>query len=142
MKTAVSGKKGSFILALMAVCILLAGLLLCYFQFRPRPEKGEKEITVEVVYADQSSENYTIQTDAEYLEQALEDEEGLTVEGSRTKQFGLMIEKVNGVTAVYGRDQAYWAVEVDGQACNYGVSQQPVQNGEHYRLGYTAAKAP
>ncbi len=150
MKTTASEKKKPFIIALMTVGIVLAGLLFCYFQFRPQPEQGEKEISIEVVYEDQSSENstiktsesYTIRTNAEYLEQALEDAKGLTIEGSRTKQFGLMIESVNGVEAVYDKNQAYWAIEVDGKPCNYGVSQQPVRNGEHYRLVYTAASMP
>ena len=87
-------------------------------------------------------ENFMIDTDEEYLEKAFEEAEGLTVEGSRTIQFGLMIETVNGVTAIYDKDQAYWSVELEGQPCNYGVSQQPIRDKEYYRLVYTAAKMP
>ena len=94
---------------------------------------------MEVVYEDESSDSYDIETDAEYLEQALGNAKGLTVEGSRTEQFGLMIETVNGVRADYNQDQAYWAVELEGEPCNYGVSQQPIRDGQHYGLVYTAA---
>lgn len=134
-------RKG-FALAFGAVCVIAAALLLCYFIFRPQVAQGQKKITVEVVYEDSSTEHFVIDTDARYLEQALEDGQELTVKGSRTGQFGLMIETVNGVTASYDKNQAYWAIELEGEPCNYGASQQPVQDGEHYRLVYTAAGAP
>lgn len=135
----IAGKNKQFLLALAGVCIVMAGLLLCYAKFRPQPEGGGKRITVEVVYEDESSDSYDIETDAEYLEQALGNAKGLTVEGSRTEQFGLMIETVNGVRADYNQDQAYWAIELEGEPCNYGVSQQPIRDGQHYGLVYTAA---
>ena len=134
-------KKKGVALALIAVCVVASALLLCYHTFRPKPEDGKKEIIVDVVYEDASMDSYAIATDARYLEQALEEAKGLTVEGSRTDQFGLMIITVNGVTAEYDKDQAYWAVELDGKACNYGVSMQPVRDKEHYRLVYTSANA-
>lgn len=131
-------KKG-FLPALAAVGIIVAVLLLCYRQFCPQPAEGRKEIVVEVVDPDGSTETYAIETSAQYLEQALADAAGLTVEGSRTEQFGLMILTVNGITADYNKDQAYWAIERNGEACRYGVSQQPIQDQERYRLVYTAA---
>lgn len=134
-------KKKGVALALIAVCVVASALLLCYHTFRPKPEDGKKEIIVDVVYEDASMDSYAIATDAQYLEQALEEAKGLTVEGSRTDQFGLMIVTVNGVTAEYDKEQAYWAVELDGEACNYGVSMQPVRDKEHYRLVYTSANA-
>lgn len=134
------GKKG-LLLALTAIVMIMAGLLLCYYHFRPQALEGNKEILVDVVYEDGSRESFSIETDAQYLEQALEAAQGLTVEGSRSEQFGLMIETVNGVTAIYDKNHAYWSVELEGTPCNYGVSQQPIQNQEHYQLVYTAAGA-
>lgn len=142
MKDIISGKKKHIILALAAVCVVMAGLLLCYFRFRPQTAEGTKTITIDVVYEDKTTENFILHTDAQYLEQALEEAEGLTVEGTTTAQFGLMVETVNGVRAVYDKDQAYWSVELEGEPCNYGVSQQPIQDKEHYRLVYTAAGMP
>lgn len=135
-------KKKGIILALAAIGIIAAALLLCYYQFRPQSVAGQKTITVDVVYEDASVESFEIHTDAQYLEQALGDEDGLTVQGTRSEQFGLMIETVNGVTAIYDRNQAYWSIEVDGSPCNYGISSQPVQDQEHYQLVYTAAGTP
>ena len=99
-------------------------------------------MTVEVVYSDGSSETYRASTDALYLEQAMADMDGLTVEGSRTEAFGLMVLTVNGVTADYETDGAYWAIYLEDQPCSYGVSTQPVEDGQHYRLVYQPADAP
>lgn len=143
-------KKGStnykaVILAAAAVCVVLAGLLLIYSRFRPQTVVGSKEITLDVVYGDKRADSegksdtdtYVIRTDAEYLEQALESVDDLTIEGHRTSQMGLMIQVVNGVAADYDQDQTYWSVELEGEPCNYGVSQQPIQDGEHYQLVLT-----
>lgn len=129
--------KKHLLLALTAVAAVVTGLLLCYYHFRPQPSAGNKKILVDVVYEDSSKESFSIQTDALYLEQALEDAQGLEVEGSRSEQFGLMIETINGVTAIYDKDHAYWSIELNGTACNYGVSQQPIQDNEHYQFVYT-----
>ena len=67
----------------------------------------------------------------------METTQGLEVEGSRSEQFGLMIETINGVTAIYDKDHAYWSIELNGSPCNYGVSQQPIQDNEHYQFIYT-----
>lgn len=126
------------------ICLSAAGILLLavflfgiYLKFRPQAVLGDKEISIEIVYAEQETEHFTIRTDAEYLEQAIESCDDIVIEGNRTPQFGLMIESVNGVRAEYHQDHAYWSLELDGVLCNYGVSQQPVQDGEHYRLVYT-----
>ncbi len=132
-------KKKNLALALMTVCVIASALLLCYHRFRPRPEAGKKDIVVDVVYEDASADSYAVTTDAQYLEQALADIPELAIEGSRTDQFGLMILTINGVTADYGKDQAYWALELDGRPCDYGVSMQPIGDNDHYRLVYTKA---
>ncbi len=133
------GNRKAMLVALAAVCIVITALLALYLRFRPQTAAGTKEIVLDVVYQDLSVDSYQIRTDGLYLEQALEDAEGLTVEGSRTQQFGLMITSVNGVEADYQKNQAYWSVELDGVPCNYGVSQQPIRDGQHYRLVYVAA---
>lgn len=139
-KTTTKNRKPIFF-AVAAVCMLIAILSCIYLAFRPNAVTGNKEITVEIVYPEGNTEAFIIHTDAEYLEQAILECEGIMLEGSRTQQFGLMIEAVNGIEADYVRDHAYWAVERNGETCNYGVSQQPIYDGEVYRLIYTAVDA-
>ncbi len=141
-KNTLEAKKNvkSFAICLAIFFLVAAGLWLLYLNFRPSATKGSKTITLDVVYEDSTTETYTVHTDAEYLEQAISDMDGLTLDGSRTEQFGLMILTVNGVEADFNKNGAYWAIYLDDTPCNYGVSQQPVTDGQHYQLVYTTGE--
>ncbi len=130
-------KNGKKIAAAAVVLVAVAVLLgVVYVNFAPKPAAGDKHITIEVVDDREASVSYSVDTDAQYLRQALEETEGLTVEGTES-EYGLMVETVNGVTADYESDGAYWAFYVDGEYCSYGVDQQPVEDGQAYRIVYT-----
>lgn len=131
-------KKSSKKIVIAAVALAAVALIFCgiYLALSPKASAGAKEITIEVVDDGQNSTMYTVNTDAEYLRGALEDANGLTVEGTES-EYGLMVETVNGVTADYNTDGAYWAFYVDGAYCNYGVDQQPVEDGQVYQIVYT-----
>lgn len=130
-----NGKKIAVAVVILAIVAVIFGVI--YMNFAPKASAGAKEITIEVVDDQAASTTYTVQTDAEYLRQALEETEGLTVEGTES-DYGLMVETVNGVTADYNENGAYWAFYVDGEYCNYGVDQQPVEDGQAYQIVYTA----
>lgn len=79
---------------------------------------------------------YNVKTDAEFLRQAMEETKGLTFSGTES-EYGMMVETVNGETADYNADGAYWAFYVNDEYCNYGIDSQPVVDGEAYRIVYT-----
>lgn len=128
------GKKIAIAVAVVVAIAVIFGVI--YANFAPKATAGAKKITVEVVDDKQESQAYTIQTDAEYLRQVLEETDGLTVEGTES-EYGLMVETINGVTADYNTNGAYWAFYVDGDYCNYGVDQQPIEDGQAYQIVYT-----
>lgn len=130
-----NGKKIAIAAAVVLAVAVLFGVI--YTQFAPKAAAGAKKITVEVVDDAGASKMYEVATDAEYLRQALEEAEGLTVEGTES-EYGLVVETVNGLTADYNTDGAYWAFYVDGEYCNYGVDEQPVEDGQAYSIVYTA----
>lgn len=125
------------VVALIAVIALLAG---AWFAFGPKPVQGAKTITVEVIDNEQKSTKYQVNTDAEYLRQALEETEGLEFSGTED-QYGMMIDTVNGLHADYAADGAYWSVMVNGEYGNYGIDSQPVADGDAYQLVYTVYTA-
>lgn len=127
-------------LAIAAAVVVAAAVIfgVIYLCFAPKAAEGSKTLTIEVVDDAGASEVFTVHTDAEYLREALEATEGLTVEGTESG-YGLMVETVNGVTADYSTDGAYWAFYVNGEYCNYGVDEQPVADGETYSIVYTTA---
>lgn len=129
-----SNKK--IIIGIIALIVLVAVAALVYVKFSAKPVAGAKELTIEVTDNEGATTTYDVHTDAEYLRQAMEETEGLTFDGTES-EYGLMVETVNGVTADYNADGAYWAFYVDGNYCEYGIDSQPVQNGETYAIVYT-----
>lgn len=127
------------ILALAGMGVLIFLMLGIYLGFRPQTIDGSKEIQIEIVYPEQDTETFIIYTEKGYLEEAISECSDIVLEGNRTSQFGLMIEAVNGVRAVYETDHAYWEIQLNGSPCSYGISQQPIQDGECYQLVYTKA---
>ncbi|MCD7760967.1 MAG: DUF4430 domain-containing protein, partial [Clostridiales bacterium] len=94
----------------------------------------EKNITLTVTYSDGTSENYEITTTAEYLMDAIEDT--VTLEDSES-DYGFYLETVNGETADYDTDGAYWAIYVNHEYGMYGLDSQPVADGDDFELIYT-----
>ncbi len=101
--------------------------------------EGSKAIVIEVVDNEQKTVTYNVKTDAEYLRQAMEEAEGLEFSGAES-EYGMMVDTVNGITADYNVNGAYWSFYVNGGYCNYGIDTQPVQDGDTFRIEYTPAQ--
>lgn len=132
-------RRSSPLLGACAAAAVLALLLLIYMLSKPVPMAGSKSISISVVYQDGSLDSYSITTDARYLIDAADQIPELTIEGTTTEEFGLMMITVNGIRADYQTDGAYWALLLNEEPCNYGISQQPIKDGEAYRIVYTPA---
>ena len=124
------------ILGIVLIVVLVAAMALVYGKFSEKPVEGSKSITIEVVNSKEESKVYEVKTDAEYLLGAMEEADGLTFDGDET-EFGLSIMTVNGETADFNVDASYWAFYVNDEYCNYGVSEQPVEDGDAFAIVYT-----
>ena len=51
-----------------------------------------------------------------------------------------MVDTVNGEKAVFEKDGAYWGFSVNGEYCNYGISEQPVADGDAFEIAYTVGE--
>ncbi len=123
------------LIGIFVLVIAIAVLAAVYFAFRARPETGNKNITIEVVNKEQETTTYEVNTNAEYLRQAMEEADGLTFSGTES-EFGLTVITVNGETADYNTDGAYWAFYVNGEYCNYGIDTQPIADGDAFSITY------
>lgn len=121
------------VVALIAVIAVLVGV---WVAFGPKPVHGAKSITIEVIDNEEKLTEYKLNTDAEYLRQAMEETEGLEFVGIES-EYGLMLESVNGLKADYSVDGAYWSVLVNGSYGHYGIDTQPVMDGDVYAILYT-----
>lgn len=124
------------IIGIVAFILLVVVLVAAYLVFRPSASAGEKSITIEVVNSAQETTSYDVDTEAEFLRQAMEEADGLEFSGSEG-DYGMMLSTVNGETADFEKDGAYWSVMVNGEYGNYGIDQQPVVDGDVYQLVYT-----
>lgn len=126
-------KKIGIAVAVLCAVAVLFGVI--YFVFAPKAGAGGKALVIEVVDDKQETVTYKVNTDAEYLRGAME-AAGIEFSGTES-EFGLMVETVNGLYADYAEDNAYWAFYVGEEYCNYGVDNQPVEDGKTYRIVYT-----
>ena len=123
----------ALILGLILIAVLVAVVAVIYFCFRPKTQTGAKNVTIEVIDSSGEKTSYSIETDAQYLKEAMDDAKDLSYETDATD----MVMTVNGETADYSADQAYWAFYVNGEYCNYGIAQQPVADRDKFTIEYT-----
>jgi hypothetical protein len=95
--------------------------------------EGAKTITV-VVEAGNKKVVFTVKTDENNLGAALTSV-GL-IEGSQGP-YGLMVEKVNGIQAIYDKDSAYWSLSINGEYAMSGADTTPIEDGNQFEWTYT-----
>ena len=130
-----SGKKNNkkAILAVIALVVVAAAFIGIYFATKKAPTEGQKTITVSVVDKDGASEEFTYQTDREFLGEVLQDEK--LVEGEEG-EFGLFITSVNGIAADES-NQEWWCITKTGEQVNTSADQTPIADGEAFELTLT-----
>jgi len=126
-------KKALIGVGILVVVVAVMGIL--YSMFREKPVEGSKSITIEVVNSKQESTVYELKTDVMYLEEAMKEAEGLEYEGYES-EFGFTVTSVNGEVADFNVDSSYWSFYVNDEYCNYGVSEQPVEDGDAFKIVY------
>ena len=123
----------------IALLVVLAAVLLGVWRLtKPKTQTGSKSITIEVKDDQEKTKAYDMKTDAEFLSQAMDEltkSSDFTYEAS-TSEYGLFINAVNGLTADYDKDGAYWAIYVNGEYGSYGADQQPVTDKDTYSFVY------
>ena len=119
--------------------VFIAIFIIAYGAFREKPVEGSKTITIEVINQADESKEYEVKTDSEFLRQAMEEAEGLEFSGQES-EYGMMVEVVNGESAIYDKDGAYWSFIVNGEMCNSGIDTQPIEDGDEFQIVYTEAE--
>lgn len=123
------------VIALVAVAIIFG---VVYKVTAPKAQQGGKSCTLEVVDDNGDTTTYELSTDVEYLRELMDEaaeNEDFSYEGEEG-DYGLYIETVNGLTADYDTDGAYWAIYVNGEYGQNSADLQPVADGDTYRLSY------
>ena len=118
------------------VAVIIA-MILIWTNFGAKPVEGSKQVTIKVVNEADESKVYELMTDAEYLQQIMEEakEDGLTYVCENG-----MVLTVNGENAIWEEDHAYWSILVNGEYGQYGIAEQPVKDGDVFEIVYTEAQ--
>ena len=129
-------KNKKVLLAAIALLVVAGVMAAVYFATRPTVQDGteSKTITVTVVHSDGKSEDFVFNTDEDYLGEVLQ-EAGL-ISGT-PGEFGLYIETVDGETASWEENGAYWAFYVGEEYATTSVDLTPITDGAVYKLVYT-----
>ena len=114
----------------MALVVAIAVLLGVYFATRPDTTQGAKALTIVVVHGDGSEKDFDIHTDAEYLAEALTEND---IASGSDSDYGLFITTVDGETADDG-EQQWWCITKGGEMLMTGASETPIADGETYEL--------
>ena len=96
--------------------------------------KSLMHFTVTVVHSDGTSKVFEYETQEEYLGPVLA-KAGL-IQGN-AGPYGLEIIEVDGETAIYESNKAYWALYENGEYALQGIDTTPVVDGGAYQLEYT-----
>lgn len=131
--------KGKKILAVALVAVLVAAMAFVYVTYSEKAVDGMKHVSIEVIMDDNTSTVYEVDTEGEYLLDAMLEADELAFEGE-DGIYGLSISVINGIRADYTLDGAYWAFYVNDEYCNYGVSEQPIEDGDNFSIIYTPAE--
>lgn len=94
--------------------------------------EGKNTVTVEVKAGEQSIK-FTVNTDKDTVGAALMEHK--LIDGDQG-DYGLYVKKVNGITADYDTNKAYWAFYVDDAYANAGIDQTKIEKDKLYRLEY------
>lgn len=119
------------LVALLGLLVIIAVFLGSWYMTRTPPVEGDKRITVQVVHGDGTTKDFPITTYAEYLGQAIQEQEGL-VEGDQGP-YGLYIRVVDG-EADDESQQKWWCVTKGGESVMTSADTTPIADGEHYEL--------
>lgn len=127
-------KKRYALISAAVFCVLAMLLFLIWNRYRPAAVEGEKSVTVEVIHADGSERSFSYRTDEEYLGALLE-AEGL-ISGTAS-QYGLFVDTVDGETADYEKDGAWWKLSCNGEDAQTGADSLVLTDGSVYTWSYT-----
>ena len=121
------------VIALICLAVAAAALLLVWRALAPKGEAGDKTVSIQVVHADGSTKDFTLDTREAYLGPALV--EGGVVEDNQGA-YGLYILTADGETADEG-NQEWWKVTKEGQRVDTGADTTPIADGDKFELTLT-----
>ncbi|MGI6261033.1 MAG: DUF4430 domain-containing protein [Acutalibacteraceae bacterium] len=96
--------------------------------------EGSTVFAFEVTDNEKNVTRWNVHTDETIVGKALL---ALKLINGSDSEYGLMVTEVNGLTADYNTDKAYWAFYIDGEYASAGVDSTTIEQGKTYAFVYT-----
>ena len=136
-------KKKGIIIGIIAVIVIVVAIVAMLFlknkigleDKKTEPKKEvEKNITVEIVPENNKSQKYTLTTKKEYLQEALDEIEGLEyVCREETNE----ILTVNGITYDVTKNYVYWSTTINGKSITHTIDKEEIHDGDEVVISFT-----
>ena len=127
-------KNKKIVLAVSALALVIGILAGVYMGTRPQAQEGAKAVTILIVHKDGTQKQLEYNTDAEFLADLLLEKELVT--GYASDEYGFTIESVDGVTADWAVDSAYWALYEGEEYATTSAAGIILTDGGVYKLVY------
>ena len=127
-------KNKKMLLGIVALVVVIAVMAGVYMATRPETVAGGKTVTIEIVHKDGTVKKLEYTTEAEYLADLLLEKDLVT--GYASEEYGFTIESVDGVTADWNVDGAYWALYEGKEYATSSAAGIVLLDGGVYRLVY------
>ena len=127
-------KNKKMILAILALVVVIGILAAVYMGNRPAAVEGAKQVTIRIIHKDGTEKKLEYDTDAEFLADLLLEKELVT--GYSSEEYGFTIESVDGVTADWNVDGAYWALYEGEEYATTSAAGIVLTDGGVYKLVY------
>ena len=121
-------KKMERALALILLFLMLVTVSACD---KPQTDTSSKEITVTVVFENEETKEFVIETEAQYLAEALAEKK--IIEYQEDGYY----TTVDGVTADYSVNKSWWCLTQNGKMSAEGFNTQPIADGDRFEITYT-----
>ena len=127
-------KNKKMLVVVIVLAVVIAALLGIYNTTRPEAVEGGKNVTVLIIHKDGTEKKQEYATDLEYLAELLLEKELVT--GYASEEYGFTIESVDGVTADWSTDSAYWALYEGDEYATTSAAGIVLVDGGVYKLVY------
>ena len=127
-------KSKKIIFAAMALVLVIGLLLGVYAMSGKEAVEGAKAVTIVIVHKDGTEKTLQYNTDLGYLSELLLEKELVT--GYASEEYGFTIESVDGVTADWMADSAYWALYEGDEYATTSAAGIVLTDGGVYKLVY------
>lgn len=129
-------KNKKMLIAIAALVVIVAIMAGISYANRPQGVAGGKQVTVTIIHKDGTEKNLEYATDLEFLSELLLEKELVT--GYASEEYGFTIESVDGVTADWEKDSAYWALYEGEEYATTSAAGIVLTDGGVYKLIYEA----